>query len=115
MEDGVVPVRLKRADYRVIVNFISDSPHKDRLIKEYYVWLDENYAHTVLSKAGKKHLEQEGKIHKVDIAIAAMKIAQDRYKESGNETPSEDGAFWNYKEIELIDDAKNFIHPAEKS
>ncbi len=29
--------------YRVVLNFISDSPDKNRLIKEYYVWLSTVY------------------------------------------------------------------------
>jgi hypothetical protein len=114
LDNGVVPLRLNGNDFRVIVNFMSDVPDKNRLIKEYFIWLDER---KVIASLGldKDEVAKQG-LDNAEIAKAAMNVAQENYEANGNNTPSNDGIFCTPAgSEEKIYDAKNFVHPVEKS
>jgi len=87
--------------WRVILDFISDQPFPDQLIKEYYVWISGEYLED------KAHLtadiESAGKF--------ALEVAQKRFKESGNEVPVENGIYCSIKEGVTIIDPKSFNYP----
>lgn len=87
--------------WRVILDFISDWPFPDQLIKEYYVWVSGKYLE---DKAGLK-VDQES------AEKFALETAQKRFKESGNEVPVENGIYCSIKEGITIIDPKSFNYP----
>lgn len=101
----VAPVKEGTEVWRVIVDFISDQPDPDRLIKEYFVWVSGEYLE---DKAG---LEADGEAAKK----FALRWTAKRFKESGNEVPVENGIYCSEVDGEVIVDPKSFIHPAEKN
>ena len=88
------PVKEGSESWRVILDFISDWPEQNRLIKEYYVW--------VLGK----DVESAEKF--------ALDLAQKRFKASGNQVPVENGIYFSLTDGEVIVDPKSFTHPLEK-
>jgi len=98
------PVKEGVEVWRVIVSFISDHPDKDRLIKDYYVWVTGEY------------LEDKVKLS-ADIKSAeqfALNLAKKRFEASNNEVPVENGVSCSNKNGVIFVDPKEFIHPGEK-
>jgi hypothetical protein len=92
--------------YRLVLNFISDSPDKNRLIKEYYVWLSERYVEDVL------HII--GDVVQVDYEKVALGLAEQRFNKL-KEVPPETGLDVSQERgIIPVADATNYIHPVEK-
>ena len=91
--------------WRVIVDFISDFLDKNKLIKEYFVWVTDEY------------LEDKAALSP-DIESAekfALNFVKKRFIKSGNQIPIENGASCSAKEGVTIVDPKNYIHPVEKN
>ena len=102
-----VRVRQDYGAYRVILNFISDQPDKNRLIKEYYVWLTDIFTEDFL------HIRQAAT--EDDYEKVALQLAKQRF-DSELEVPPENGLdASNERGINKIVDAVNFIHPVERS
>ena len=102
--DHSCPVKERTEVWRVIVNFVSDAPEKNRIIKHYYVWMTGEF------------LEDQAQMS-ADIDSAeqyALKIADKRFKESGNQVPVENGISCSNEEGIVFVNPKEFIHPAEK-
>ncbi|MBU1323191.1 hypothetical protein KKE48_04040 [Patescibacteria group bacterium] len=91
-------------EWRVILDFISDQPFPDQLIKEYYVWVSGEYL------KDKAHLtadiESAGKF--------ALDLAQKRFKASDNQVPVENGIYCSEIDGEVIVDPKSFTYPLKK-
>jgi hypothetical protein len=99
-------VRQDYGAYRVVLNFISDHPDKNRLIKEYYVWLTDIFTEDFL------HIRHGAK--KRDYEKVALQLAKQRF-DSKLEVPPENGLdASNERGTNRIVDAVNFIHPVEK-
>lgn len=99
-----VPVREGSGVWRIIVSFISDIPDKDRLIKEYYVWVTGEY------------LEDKAKLE-VNIKSAekfAINIANKRFVESGNQIPVENGISCSIENGIIYVNPKEYVHPEEE-
>lgn len=93
--------------YRVVLDFISDSPDKNRLIKKYYVWLS-----TVFTD---DFLQIRRKTTEDDYKTVALALARQRF-DSCEEVPPEDGLeASNGGGVNRVSDAQNFIHPVERS
>ena len=91
--------------WRVIVNFISDFPDKDRLIKEYFVWVTDDYLE---DKAGLiPNLESAEKF--------ALIFVKKRFIKSSCQVPIENGVTCSVEGGVAIIDPKNYIHPVEKN
>jgi len=88
------PVKEGSENWRVILDFISDWPEQNRLIKEYYVWISG------------KDIESAGKF--------ALDLAQKRFKASNNQVPVENGIYCSEVDGEVVVDPKSFTHPLEK-
>jgi len=103
-----VQVRKDHGAYRVILSFISDEPDKNRLLKDYYVWLTDIFTDDFL-RIRRKTTEN-------DYKTVALTLAKGRFEDCGNEVPPEDGLdASNERGINKISDAKNFVHPVERS
>ncbi len=99
-------VRQDYGVYRVILNFISYQPDKNRLIKEYYVWLTDIFTEDFL------HIRHSAK--EEDYGQVALQLAKQRF-DSEREVPPENGLdASNERGINRIVDAVNFIHPVER-
>lgn len=99
-----VPVREGSDVWRIIVNFISDIPDKDRPIKEYYVWVTGEY------------LEDKAKLD-ANIESAkkfAIDIAKKRFVECGNQIPVENGVSCSNQSGIIYVNPKEYIHPEEE-
>lgn len=96
----------KDADvWRVIVDFISDFPDKERLIKEYFVWVTDDYLD---DNAGlTPNIESAEKF--------ALNFVKKRFIKLNNQIPIENGASCSVEEGVIIVDPKNYIHPIEKN
>lgn len=99
-------VRKDHEAYRVIVSYISDHPDKDRLIKDYYVWLTDVFTDDFL-KIRRKTTED-------DFKNVALALAKKRFDECGEVPPEEGLDASNERGILKIQDAKNYIHPVEQ-
>lgn len=98
-------VRQDYGAYRVTLDFISDHPHKNRLIKEYYVWLTDIYTEDFL------HIRHSAT--EEDYKEVALQLAKQRFNNEG-EVPPENGLdASNERGINKIADAVNFKHPVE--
>lgn len=100
----VVPVKEYVEAWRIIVSFISDYPEKNKLIKEYFVWVTGEY------------LEDKAKLS-ADINSAqkfALDLSKKRFEESGNQLPVENGISCSNEEGITIVAPKFFVHPKEK-
>lgn len=98
------PVREGEETWRVIISYISDFPHKNRLIKDYYIWVTGEY------------LEDRAYLS-ADIESAkkfSLEIAQKRFVESNNQVPIENGVSCSNEEGIIFVNPKEFIHPKEK-
>lgn len=93
--------------YRVVLNFISDQPDKNRLIKEYYVWLTNIFTDDFL------HIRR--KTTEDDFKTVALALAKQRFDACGEVPPEEGLNASNESGVVRIPDAKNFIHPVERS
>lgn len=92
--------------YRVVLHFISDQPNKNRLIKEYYVWLSQRYVDDELHIRRKTTQEDYEKI--------ALQLAKKRFDKYG-EVPPETGLDVSQDRGMIpVPDAQNYIHPVEK-
>lgn len=92
--------------YRVALNFLSDSPDKNRLIKQYYVWLSQRYVDDTL-RIRRKTTQQ-------DYEKVALNLAKQRF-DKYQEVPPETGLDVSQERgIIPISDAQNYIHPVEK-
>ena len=90
--------------WRVVLSFISDIPDKNRLIKEYYVWVTGDYLN-----------QKEQTVPNIDLAVHfALRLAQKRFVESGNQVPIENGISCSLEDGELIVNPRSFVHPVEK-
>lgn len=101
---SAVPVKENVEAWRIIVSFISDFPEKNKLIKDYFVWITSEY------------LEDKTKLS-ADINSAqkfTLSLAKKRFEESGNQIPVENGVSCSNEEGVVIVDPKFFIHPKEK-
>ena len=92
--------------YRVVLHFISDQPDKNRLIKEYYVWLTDVFTDDFL------HINR--KTTEEDFKTVALALAQKRFDECGDVPPEGGLNASNEEGIVKIPDAINFIHPIER-
>ncbi len=100
----VAPVKENVETWRIIVSFISDYPENNKLIKEYFVWVTDEY------------LEDKAKLS-ADINSAqkfGLTFAKKRFEESGNQIPVENGVSCSNEEGVVIVDPKFFIHPKER-
>lgn len=93
--------------YRVVLDFISDQPDKNRLIKEYYVWLTDVFTDDFL------HIRR--KTTEDDFITVALALAKQRFDDCGEVPPEEGLNASNEHGIIRISDAKNYIHPVEKN
>jgi len=99
-----VPVKENVETWRVIIAFISDFPEKDKLVKEYFIWVTSEY------------LEDKAQLS-ADIESAqkfGLTFTKKRFEESGNQIPVENGVSCSNEEGVVIVDPKFFIHPKEK-
>ena len=87
---------------RVTVQIISNIPDSNKIIKEYYVWIDPEYS----QNKGFDKLSEE------DAEILALEEVKQRFEENGRETPIEDGAYLSDGEVVIVD-PMSFIHPLE--
>lgn len=76
-----VPVKLGSESWRVIINYISDIPDNDKLIKSYYIWVTGEYL------GDKYKLEENIK----SAQKFALEFAKKRFEESNNQIPKEKG------------------------
>ena len=105
--DHFAMVRQDFGAYRVTLNFISDHPDKNRLIKEYYVWLTDIFTEDFLRL--RRNATED------DYKEVALKLAKQRF-DSESEVPPEEGLdASNERGVNRVNDAKNFIHLVEKS
>lgn len=82
------PVKEGAEAWRIIVSFISDYPDKDRIIKDYYIWVTGEY------------LEDRANLT-ADIESAkkfALTWAKKRFEECDNQVPLESGISCSNKE-----------------
>lgn len=100
-------VRKDYEAYRVIVSFISDRSDKNRLIKDYYVWLTDIFADDFL-RIHRKTTQD-------DFERVALAFAKKRFEECGEVPPEEGLDASNERGINKIADAKNYVHPVEQS
>src|SRR3989344_1913782 len=99
----IVPVKPNAEAWRIIVDFISDFPEENRIIKEYYVWVTGEY------------LEDKGKLS-ANIESAqnfALQFAKMRYEKSNHQIPIENGTSLSNSEGVVVD-PKEYVHPEEK-
>ena len=101
--DEIFEVRKGSNTWRIVANFRSDYPERDRLIKFYYVWLSGDYLSFCKVKPAKKALAQ-----------VTLKVIQERFKQSDNTVPIEDGISALDSNNRIIVDPKSYIHPEEK-
>lgn len=95
--------------YRLVLDYISDQPEKNHLIKHYYVWLTDVFTEDYL-KTSNRHLTED------DYNNVALTLAKDRFVNCGNEVPPEEGLDASSERgVNRVADAKNFIHPVEES
>ena len=100
----IVPVKENVETWRIIISFISDYPENNKLIKEYFIWVTGEY------------LENKAKLSS-DINSTqkfALSFAKNRFEESGNQIPVENGVSCSNEEGVVIVDPKFFVHPKEK-
>lgn len=98
-------VRQGYGAYRVTLDFISDQPHENRIIKEYYIWLTDIFTEDFL------HIRHSATAE--DYEKVALQLAQQRF-DSESEVPPENGLdASNERGINKIIDAVNFKHPVE--
>ena len=103
-ENDVSLIRSGNEASRVIVNFVSDYPDYNRLIKHYYVWITPDYAQINY----KRELT-------VDVARnIALDVVKKRFIENGKEVPIEDGVSLSDSE-EVLVDPKSYIHPLKNN
>lgn len=92
--------------YRIVLSFISDSPDKNRLIKEYYVWLSQRYVDDTL------RIRRE--TTRQDYEAVALRLAKHRF-DKYHAVPPETGLDVSQERgIIPIADAQNYIHPVER-
>jgi hypothetical protein len=97
------PVKEGSEAWRVIVSLISDYPDKDRIIKDYSVWVTGEY------------LEDKAELS-ADINSAekfALDLAKKRFEESGKKVPVENGVSCSNREGVVFVSPKEFVHPRE--
>lgn len=99
-----VPVKEGSEVWRVRVSYVSDFPSKDRLIKDYYIWVTGLY------------LEDQAKLlaDRKSAEKFALGFAKRRFEESGSKVPKENGAFCSNEGGMIFVDPTEFIHPEEK-
>lgn len=106
--ESFVQVKKDHDVYRVTLDFISDFPDKNRLIKHYYVWLTDVFTEDYLRIRDRRPKEE-------DYSKVALALAEKRFKECDSETPPEEGLdASNERGILKIKDTKNYIHPVER-
>ena len=106
--DDVVQVRTGYPVYRILIHIYSDIPDKNMLIKNYYVWMTEDFASDSL------HLKKVPDDN--DYALAALQELSGRYlaKPEGK-IPSENGLDCsNEHGVVTLNNAENYVHPVEK-
>jgi len=94
-----VPVKEGSESYRIIVGILSHSPEKNKLIKDYYVWVTGEY------------LEDQVKIGNtiVDAEMFALDIVKKRFISEGNTIPKENGVDCsNEKGIKYVNPKTHF-------
>ena len=103
----VVRVRKGYDVYRVLVHIYSDIPTKDALIKNYYVWMTEEFA--------SDSLHQTAKLGDHEYVMAALQELSGRYFGNSNEVPPENGLDCsNERGVIPINDAEHDVHPVEQ-
>ena len=102
-QNNIIEVVTNKDNKRVIVSLINNQSEPNRKIKDYFIWIDPEYA----IKNGYKQLNN----------IAAAKIALDvvveQFNKNGKVIPIEDGIYLSNNE-KIIIDPKVFTHPLEK-
>ena len=105
--DDVVQVKKNYPIYRILVHIYSDVPQKNMLIKDYYVWMTEDFASDAL------HMREA--LQDKDYALAALQELVGRFMDNDNEVPPENGIDCsNENGVVPIMDAENYVHPVEK-
>lgn len=101
--NSTYPIKEGTEIWRVLVKFISDIPEKNKVIKDYYIWITGEY------------LEDKAKLQANTESAEnfALTFAKRRFGESGNQVPIENGVSCSLKEGIVIVNPKEFIHPAE--
>lgn len=100
--EQVVGLVSGKENRRVTVQIISNVPNQNRIIKDYYVWIDPEYS-------------QKKNTVVLDDQVAksiALDIVKQKFEENGRETPIEDGIYLSGEEVVIVD-PKTFIHPVE--
>src|SRR4051812_27637123 len=100
-------VRKDYGAYRVILSFMSDFPHKNKVLKDYYVWLTDIFTDDYLGISRKTT--------EMDFKTVALALARKRFDECDKVPPEEGLDASNERGIIMIKDAKNYIHPVEIS
>jgi len=100
----VVPLKEGIETWRIIIEFISDFPEKDKLAKEYFIWVTGEYLEDKAKLTADMNSAQE----------FGLSFAKKRFEESGNQIPVENGVSCSNEEGVVMVDPKFFIHPKEK-
>lgn len=92
--------------YRIVLHFISDIPDRDRLIKEYFVWLSERYVDDYL------HLRRA--TTQQDYEKVALELAAQRFN-LRREVPEETGLDVSQdRGVIPVADVAHYTHPIER-
>jgi len=90
--------------WRVVVDYKSDSPETDKLIKSYYVWVSGEYLEDVAKLSANINSAEE----------FAMNVAERRFNESNKQVPVENGLTFSNKGGEEVVDPRDYVHPFEQ-
>lgn len=102
--EQIVGIVEGKENKRVIVQLISDLPNPNRILKDYYVWIDPEYA----KKQGYVTLDES------TTTKIALDAVQRQFEVNQKVIPIEDGIYLSNNE-EIIVDPKSFVHPLEIS
>ncbi len=100
---NIVPVKEGSEVWRIILAFISDYPSKNKLIKEYFVWVTGEYLEDYAKLSAT--IESAEKF--------AFVIAQKRFHDSGNEVPIENGISCSNNDGIVFVNPKYYLYPEE--
>jgi len=98
-----VPIKKEAEAWRITLDYMSDEPDPEKLIKHYFVWVTGEY------------LEDEVGL-KADINSAenyAISVGERRFTESNKQVPVENGMSFTNLGGEEIVDPRDYLHPDE--
>ncbi|KKS92387.1 MAG: hypothetical protein UV68_C0046G0001 [Candidatus Collierbacteria bacterium GW2011_GWC2_43_12] len=98
------PIKEGSEAWRIVVDYKSDIPEPNKLIKSYYIWVTGEYLEDIAKLSANISSAEE----------FAIDVAQRRFLESNNQVPVENGLAFSNKGGEEVVDPRDYTHPFEQ-